>query len=74
MTAEEYIDRGYYLLDQDDFRKRYLKPDWHASQWYDGTADLAGAMVICLEDARYNPFSFPSKEQTQKVIDALCNK
>lgn len=59
-------------LDKDAFRKSYLKPNWHASQWYDGMADLMGAMVICLEDSKYNPFSFSSKEQAQSVIDALC--
>ena len=59
-------------LDKDAFRKSYLKPNWHASQWYDGMADLMGAMVICLEDNKYNPFSFTSKEQAQSVIDALC--
>ena len=31
-----------------------------------------GAMVICLEDAQYNSFSFTSKAQAQSVIDALC--
>lgn len=61
-------------LDKDAFRKPHLKLNYHASQWYDGMADLAGAMVICLEDAQYNPFSFTSKEQAQSVIDALCNK
>lgn len=59
-------------LDKDAFRKPHLKPNWHASQWYDGNADLMGAMVICLEDAQYNPFSFTSKAQAQSVIDALC--
>lgn len=59
-------------LDKDAFRKRYLKPNWHASQWYDGMADLMGAMVICMEDSQYNPFSFTSKEQAQSAIDALC--
>jgi hypothetical protein len=59
-------------LDKDAFRKSYLKPNWHASQWYDGMADLMGAMVICMEDSKYNPFSFTSKEQAQSVIDALC--
>ena len=59
-------------LDRDAFRKSYLKPNWHASQWYDGMADLMGAMVICLEDKNYNPFSFSSKEEAQKVIDSLC--
>ena len=58
-------------LDKDAFRKDYLKPNRHASQWYDGMADLYGAMVICLEDNKYNPFSFSSKEEAQKVIDAL---
>ena len=57
---------------KDAFRKPHLKPNWHASQWYDGNADLMGAMVICLEDAQYNPFSFTSKAQAQSVIDALC--
>lgn len=59
-------------LDKEAFRKSYLKPNWHASQWYDGMADLMGAMVICMEDSKYNPFSFSSKEQAQSVIDALC--
>ena len=59
-------------LDMDGFRKGYLKPNWHASQWYDGNADLVGAMVICMEDAKYNPFSFSSKEEAQRAIDALC--
>ena len=61
-------------LDKDAFRKHYLKPNWHASQWYDGTADLMGAMVICMEDQKYNPFSFTSKAQAQSVIDALCKQ
>lgn len=59
-------------LDKDAFRKSYLKPNWHASQWYDGYADLMGAMVICMEDGKYNPFSFSSKEEAQKAIDGLC--
>lgn len=59
-------------LDKDSFRKSYLKPNWHASQWYDGYADLMGAMVICMEDSKYNPFSFSSKEEAQKAIDGLC--
>ena len=59
-------------LDKDAFRKSYLKPNWHASQWYDGYADLMGAMVICMEDSKYNPFSFSSKEEAQKAIDGLC--
>lgn len=59
-------------LDKDAFRKPKLKLNWHASQWYDGHADLAGNMIICLEDAKYNPFSFTSKEEAQQVIDALC--
>lgn len=59
-------------LDKDAFRKSYLKPNWHASQWYDGYADLMGAMVICMEDSQYNPFSFSSKEEAQKAIDGLC--
>jgi len=61
-------------LDKDAFRKPHLKLNYHASQWYDGSADLAGAMVICMEDGSYNPFSFTSKEQAQSVIDALCNR
>lgn len=61
------------LLDRDAFRKSYLKLNWHASQWYDGHADLSGALIICLEDAQYHPFSFPSKAQAQCVIDALLN-
>jgi|GEM_PF-5694585 len=59
-------------LDKDGFRKSYLRRNWHASQWYDGMADLLGAMVICMEDNKYNPFSFSSREEAQKVIDALC--
>lgn len=59
-------------LDKDGFRKSYLRRNWHASQWYDGMADLLGAMVICMEDGRYNPFSFSSREEAQKAIDALC--
>lgn len=60
-------------LDKDGFRKRYLRPNWHASQWYDGSADLMGAMVICMEDASYNPFSFSSKEEAQRAIGGLCS-
>ena len=60
-------------LDRDGFRKYYLKPNWHASQWYDGNADLVGAMIICQEDTKYNPFSFSSKEEAQRVIDGLCS-
>ena len=59
-------------LDKDAFRKSWLKPNWHASQWYDGMADLMGAMVICLEDSSYNPFSFSSREEAQRAIDGLC--
>ena len=59
-------------LDRDGFRKDWLEPNWHASQWYDGTADLVGDMIICMEDSDYNPFSFSTKEEAQKVIDALC--
>ena len=59
-------------LDKDAFRKPHLELNYHASQWYDGMADLSGAMVICMEDNLYNPFSFTSKEQAQSVIDALC--
>ena len=61
-------------LDKDAFRKYNLEVNYHASQWYDGYADLAGDMIICMEDNKYNPFSFTSKEQAQSVIDALCNR
>ena len=61
-------------LDKDAFRKPKLKLNYHASQWYDGMADLAGNMIICMEDSKYNPFSFTSKEEAQKVIDSLCGK
>lgn len=60
-------------LDKEAFMKPDLELNYHASQWYDGMADLAGDMVICMEDNKYNPFSFSSKEQAQSVIDALCN-
>lgn len=60
-------------LDRDAFRKPRLKPNWHASQWYDGNADLHGDMIICMEDEKYNPFSFSSKEEAERVIDGLKN-
>lgn len=59
------------MLDRDAFRKPDLELNWHASQWYDGMADLAGDMIICLEDSRYNPFSFANEAEAQRVIDAL---
>lgn len=59
------------LLDRDAFRKPDLELNWHASQWYDGMADLAGDMIVCMEDSRYNPISFASEEEAQRVIDAL---
>lgn len=59
------------LLDRDAFRKPDLELNWHASQWYDGMADLAGDMIICMEDGRYNPFSFANEAEAQRVIDAL---
>ena len=58
-------------LDKDAFRKPDLEPNYHASQWYDGMAELYGNMIICLEDSRYNPFSFASEEEAQRVIDEL---
>ena len=60
-------------LDRDAFRKARLKRNWHASQWYDGNADMMGDMVICLEDSGYHPFSFSSREEAQKAIDGLVN-
>lgn len=59
------------LLDRDAFRKSDLEPNWHASQWYDGMADLYGDMIICLEDSGYNPFSFSGEAEAQRVIEAL---
>lgn len=59
------------MLDRDAFRKPDLELNWHASQWYDGMADLAGDMIVCLEDSRYNPFSFANEAEAQRVIDAL---
>ena len=61
------------MLDKKAFMKPDLELNWHASQWYDGHADLAGDMIICMEDSSYSPFSFSSKEQAHKVIDALCS-
>lgn len=58
-------------LDKDAFRKPELEPNWHASQWYDGYADLMGDMVICMENGSYEPFSFSSAEMAEAVIDAL---
>ncbi|MBR5703148.1 MAG: sel1 repeat family protein [Bacteroidales bacterium] len=60
-------------LDRDAFRKTDLEPNWHASQWYDGMADLYGDMIICMEDSNYHPFSFSSEEEAQKAIDGLVN-
>ena len=59
------------MLDRDAFRKPDLELNWHASQWYDGMADLAGDLIICLEDSRHEPYSFSSEAETQRVIDAL---
>ena len=59
------------LLDRDAFRKPDLELNWHASQWYDGMADLAGDMIVCMEDSSYNPFSFANEAEAQRVIDAL---
>ena len=59
------------LLDRDAFRKPDLEPNWHASQWYDGMADLYGDMIICMEDSSYNPISFANKAEAQRVIDKL---
>lgn len=58
-------------LDRDAFRKPDLDPNWHASQWYDGMADLYGDMIVCMEDNKYNPLSFSNEEEAQRVIDAL---
>ena len=58
-------------LDRDAFRKPNLEPNWHASQWYDGMADLYGDMIICLEDRNYTPYSFADETEAQRVIDAL---
>lgn len=58
-------------LDREAFRKPDLKLNYRASQWYDGYADLAGDMIICLEDSRHNPFSFASRTEAQRVIEAL---
>ncbi len=60
-------------LDREAFRKPRLKPNWHASQWYDGMADLMGNMIICMEDDLYRPFSFSSRDEAQRVIDALLS-
>lgn len=59
------------LLDRDAFRKPDLEPNWHASQWYNGYADLYGDMIICMEDNKYNTFSFANDEQANAVIEAL---
>jgi len=59
------------LLDRDAFRKTDLEPNWHASQWYDGMADLYGDMIICMEDSSYNPISFANEAEAQRVIDKL---
>lgn len=59
------------LLDRDAFRKPDLEPNWHASQWYDGMADLYGDMIICMEDSGYKPMSFADEAEAQRVVDAL---
>lgn len=58
-------------LDRDAFRKPDLEPNWHASHWYDGMADLYGDMIICMEDSSYHPFSFANDAEAQRVIEAL---
>lgn len=59
------------LLDRDAFRKPDLEPNRHASQWYDGMADLYGDMIVCMEDAKYNPMSFANEAEAQRVVKAL---
>lgn len=61
-------------LDRDAFRKPDLEPNWRASQWYDGCADLYGDMIICMEDDNFSPLSFSSREQAQSVIEALLQR
>ncbi|MCK8622760.1 hypothetical protein [Prevotella sp. E13-27] len=59
------------LLDRNGFQKEDIEPNWHASQWYDGYADLMGDMIVCMEDSSYNPISFENELEANRVIAAL---